>query len=190
MEGCGSGQFRRLGRKNLQSLIERSVSITVNAPIRGISGGVVMSAYARLSEEAKRNVGEPYLMCMRYLLETTAERARMFLGESGEKIAYVFEKSPKWQTKIHELWAELEEHFKETFRMGTIAFVDKGEFRGNEAADRLAYEVRSHMLDRSTSRPMWNRLIENRERYRGRYVDDDGISGLIADLNNKRNLGS
>lgn len=180
MVGCGKGQFRRLGWNNIEHLVKRSVSIILESPIIGVSGAVVMSAYDRLPPQARKSVGDPYLMCMRYVMQTVAEKARMFLGEKDEKIAYIFEKSPRWQAKIHDLWTTLEMESKDAFRMGTLAFADKGEFRGNEAADRLAYELHRKMLGSPT--PMWNRIISNRERYFGHYVDDEGAAGLLRDL--------
>ena len=177
MENMGQGRFRRIGQKNRDYLIVDSVTVILDSGIVGVGTGVVIEAFNKLPEAAKDRLGSPYLMCMRYILAEVAKRAEMFIGHSGEKIAYVFDNHPKWSIEAHVLYNSLQTQFEEEYRMGTVAFGKKEDFMPLQAADRLAYETYKHFADRSVDRPQWIRLVKH-PLICGKYCDENGLYDL------------
>lgn len=183
MESMGDGRFRRIGQQNRTYLIDESINLIIKSGIVGVGSGVIIPEYDKLSDEVKKAVGSPYLLCMRYVLAEIAKQASMFVGET-EDIAYVFEDQFIWELKAHALFAELRQSFEQEYRMGSIAFGSKKKFTPLQAADRLAYETFRHFSERSTNRRHWHRFVEH-PLITGKYCDEQGVAGLAEVLNIK-----
>jgi hypothetical protein len=178
MDGMGEGRFRRIGQLNRTHLIDSSIRIIVESGIVGVGTGVVISAFEKLSDEAKKVARSPYLMCMRYILAEMARKSQMFVGED-EDIAYIFEDQAVWELKAHELYAELRTEFQQEYRMGTLAFGCKRKFKPLQVADRLAYETFQHFSDPIHDRPHWMKFVKH-PLISGNYCDERGVEIINA----------
>lgn len=106
----------------------------------------------------------------------------MFLGENPhETIGYHFANSPGQSEKLLALYNEIKKDHADLYRMGVPAFPEMWEATPLQAADRLAYETRKHLVPGGSERPMWRRLTDrSHKQHYGKYFDESGADHLMS----------
>ena len=181
MHGVGKERFRRIGHKNRQRLIRESVHLCCSNEIKGIGSGVVLQEYYALDEKAQAVIGDPYALCFQHIIQQTAEQATKLLeGHPEDKIAYIFEENPIYKQMLKKLWADMLEQGRDRYRMGSVSFAAKAQFRPLQLADRFAFEATKHLTGTTDSQE-WKRLVKSGNHY-GEYFGHRGIRDLRRKL--------
>jgi len=183
MEGLGDGRFRRIGQKNRQRLIRESVHLCCFKNLLGVGSGVVLNEYAKLDEKTRGVIGDPYRLCFQQVIvEIAIQTAKFFTAHKGEKITFIFERNPVYQSLLNEMYNDmLNKGDGERYRMGSLTFAEKHEFRPLQAADRFAFEATKHLLNEKRDRPEWVHLIK-KGAHEGSYYHRRGLLALEEKL--------
>lgn len=182
MEGLGSGRFRALGQRNRDYLVHNSVTVITGSSIIGIGSSIDLDAFNRYDNVTRNAMGgDPYRLCFQYVLLEAFQQSKAFLGvDPKEDIAYIFEESPRFKPKLNDIWDKLlADGYRPRWKMGSITFADKKQFKPLQAADRFAYETFRHFQE-GDERPELTRLRARQPQ--GRYFNAEGLALLVEEM--------
>jgi hypothetical protein len=114
--------------------------------VLGIGGLVSVKDYDEVVPDwLKKETQHPYHFCLQSffdnILVTLHDKLPLLLLP-WEQVAFLFEQQKEFEPKAMELFHYIKEKRDGDNRMGTIAFVPKGQYRAHEAADLIAYRMR------------------------------------------------
>jgi hypothetical protein len=180
VEGRGSKRFRKITQRERDHLKTSAFNIVVNSGMLGVGVAVELEPFSRLvvadPKVCRAIPGNPYMFAFNCVVIETLMLADAFIGESKEKIAFIFENHPQWSIYAHQMYNDFKVSKKwpkeKRDRLGTPAFEDKKEFKPLQAADHLAYETYRYMKNRNAPlRPAMTRFL-SWQQHHGRYFDE------------------
>lgn len=186
LEGVGMGRFRRIGQRNRDYLKNAAADCVIDCGLIAIGAGVLMQPYNKLITGKIREIsGTPYELCFQKVVLDVFNRAPMFLGQDpNEGIAYTFDRHPRFQKLIDNLWVKCEQQgYTKKYRMGSrAAFEDKTNCKPLQAADHLAYETYHLLSGLKEKRPILDKFMNKWPQLQGQYFDEAGLRSYIEEL--------
>jgi hypothetical protein len=137
--------YKGWSRKKRDGFIRELIVVARNNTVLGIGGLVSVKDYDEVVPDwLKKDTQHPYHFCLQSFFDniiTTLRENLPLLLLPWEQVAFFFEQQEEFQFKAHALFDRIKKRDDEN-RLGSIAFVPKGQFRAHEAADLIAYRMR------------------------------------------------
>ncbi|MGD0075170.1 MAG: DUF3800 domain-containing protein [Candidatus Binataceae bacterium] len=140
----GHGDFAGWSKGDRDRLVDQLVPIAKQRTLLAIATAFAVDDYKRIiPDRIQRKWTHPYYLCMFHLVNSLKVNSHKFTFPSGEKIAFVFAKKPKFEGLLTELYEELKATESLGDIMGKMTLGSPEEDIPIQAADLLCYLTRT-----------------------------------------------
>jgi hypothetical protein len=137
--------YRGWSPNRRDQFIRELIRIARDNTLLGICGSVAVKDYDEVVPKwLKDEVVHPYHFSLQNFFDnflTTLKEQVPLMLLPWEQVAFSFEQQDEFEEKALEIFRLIKKRDDDN-RMGSIAFVPKGQFRAHEAADLFAYQMR------------------------------------------------
>ena len=185
------GPYENLGWTHEQrdAVLSEFIDTIRKHVIAGFGVGVAAKYLRSMEKEARRVIGDPYLLCFQRILRRVIGKLRE-IGYTGP-ITAVFDDCEEYSVRCYRMWSALRTHAPElALLMPSITFADDVMFYPLQAADILAWETNKHlrqMAGQHKIRKQMERLMQSTEpgyglEYISEFYDAEALDRLYSDI--------
>lgn len=173
-----------------EQFVMRLVRVARDHTLLGFCGSVSVRDYEEVvPEHLKKDTQHPYHFSLQNLFDnvlTAFSDNFPLMLLPYEQVDFSFEQQDEFEKKALDIFQRVKKR-DHANRLGSIAFVPKGQFRAHEAADLIAYRMRKVITRQLSGKPTFNpgswdeELIARKSLVVG-YVNRDGLLAMIREL--------